>query len=388
MIRKSRIRVYPGLINDIVRTVLAENVGKGEYLKSFPAVFAEFINVKYAMFVPSDTVGIRFLLSGMGLNASDEIIMPAYASGFVSRLSRQNSIIAKHVDVDADSFNIDPDRIEAAITSHSKAVVASHMFGLPCDIEKVLHIAHKNGLKVIEDCTHSVGASSGNRQTGSFGDVAYFSLSTDGLLNTLGGGVIVTSDGEMARAMQAMITDDIRRSPKFPSSLRFLRKAICVLVERLFIERVMSGLNVPVPDRIERECARFTNLQALIGMKQLSMLNKLNARRRAAAQWYDSRLNDYAAFQRSGRGVQRVYHRYVANYPVMEQDPGKIKVFGRSKGVEVGIRSDIATVAGISGDAAAKFPVSSSLYDSNIQLPLFDDMKLSDREAVMKIFRK
>ncbi|MCK9595332.1 MAG: DegT/DnrJ/EryC1/StrS family aminotransferase [Candidatus Omnitrophica bacterium] len=385
MIRKSEMRVYPGLIGDIARTVLAEEVGKGAYLKSFAAALAEFLGVKHAMLVPSDTVGMRILLAGMGLKAGDEIILPAYCSGFVCRLNAQKICSPRFIDVEAGSFNIDPDLIEAAITPRSKAVVASHMFGLPCNIEEVLRVAHKNGLKVIEDCTHSAGALSGNKQSGSRGDAAYFTFSTGSSLNALGGGAIVTCDDGLARNIQALVTSDVRSSPKFPSSLRFLKKAGIVLTRRLLLDRALSGFGIPVSEGIERECARFTNLQALIGMKQLASLDKYNSRVEEAALRYNSRLKDLVSFQHCGFAVRRVYQRYVINCPGAKPDLDKIKMRARGKGLDIGIRSEIASTAGLSGLASGTLPVSARLYASNIQLPLFEGMGASVCDSVFSV---
>lgn len=385
MIPRTRMRVYPGLINDIVRTVLAEEVGKGAYLKPFAAKFAEFLGVKYAILVPSDPVGMRILFAGLGLTAADEVIMPAYCSGFVSRIIGRKSCIPRFIDVEAGSFNINPGLIEAAVTPRSKAVVASHMFGFPCDIEEITRVARKNGLKVIEDCTHCPGALLGNKQAGSFGDAAYFSLSTDGSLNALGGGVIVTNDDGLAKSIQELAAKDLRGSPKFPSSLRFLRKAVCVLTRRLLVDRILSGLGIPAPEKMERECARFTNLQALIGTKQLAALDKYNSISEKTAGRYNAGLKGFARPQRRDLPVRRVYHRYVVNCPGAEQDIDEIKKRARQKGFDIGVRAEIAACPGQAGPAAGCFPVSSRLYDTNIQLPMFEGLRAADCDAVINI---
>src|SRR5215813_5410395 len=98
------------------------------------------------------------------------------------------------VDIDPSTFNIDPARLEIAITPKTRAVVPTHLYGQPCDMDRIMPIARKHKLAVIEDCAHALGATYHGRRTGTFGDAAFFSFQMLKGLNAYGGGMAITAE--------------------------------------------------------------------------------------------------------------------------------------------------------------------------------------------------
>src|SRR5207249_6624884 len=110
----------------------------------------------------------------------------------------------KFVDIDPETFNIDPVRVEAAITPKTRAIVPTHLYGQPCDMEPIMAAARAHGLLVIEDCAHALGATYKGRKVGTFGNASFFSFQMLKPLNTYGGGVAVTNDRTVAARIRAL----------------------------------------------------------------------------------------------------------------------------------------------------------------------------------------
>ncbi|MDI6816837.1 MAG: DegT/DnrJ/EryC1/StrS aminotransferase family protein [Actinomycetota bacterium] len=171
------------------------NYWTGEQGRLFEREFADFVGSRYAVAVANGTVALELALRALGIGSGDEVIVPcrtfiASASSVVLRGARP--VV---VDVDADSQNITAGTIEAAITPLTKAIIAVHLAGWPCDMDAIMEVARKKDLKVIEDCAQAHGATYRGRTVGSFGDAAAFSFCQDKIMTSGGeGGMLVTDD--------------------------------------------------------------------------------------------------------------------------------------------------------------------------------------------------
>jgi len=174
------------------------NYWTGEEGRQFEVEFAEFCGAKHAVCLANGTLALELALQAMGIGAGDEVITTsrtfiASASCVVMRGARPVC-----VDVDRDSQNITAETIENAITPRTKAIIAVHLAGWPCDMDSILALAAANNLKVIEDCAQAQGATYNNRPVGSMGDAAAFSFCQDKIMTTAGeGGMLVTNDSAL-----------------------------------------------------------------------------------------------------------------------------------------------------------------------------------------------
>ncbi len=168
----------------------------------FEEKFAERVGVKYALGVTSGTAALIAGLVGIGIGPGDEVIVPAYT--FIASATAILAVNAIPVIVEVDdSLTLDPEAFEAAITPQTKAVMPVHMRGIPAQMDKIMDIARKHNLKVIEDVAQSDGGSFRGRRLGSIGDVGGFSLQYHKIITTGEGGIVTTDDEEvMNRARQ------------------------------------------------------------------------------------------------------------------------------------------------------------------------------------------
>lgn len=172
------------------------NYWTGNEGRLFEREFAEFVGCRYAVAVANGTVALELALRALGIGPGDEVVTSSRT--FIASASCIVSVGARPVfaDVDPDSQNITPDSIRSVLTPATKAIIAVHLAGWPCEIDGILALAREFGIKVIEDCAQAHGATYKGRAVGSFGDVAAFSFCQDKIMTTAGEGGMVSTDSE------------------------------------------------------------------------------------------------------------------------------------------------------------------------------------------------
>ncbi len=167
--------------------------GPNSKVLAFEKAFAARMGTKYALGVTSGTAALQVAMAALQIGPGDEVILPAWTwhSCFNTVVLAGALPVIAEID---ETFNIDPDDIERHITPQTRAVLAVHLQGNPCRIDRVLEIARKHRLRVIEDCAQSVGASFQGKPLGSFGDIGIYSLQQNKTITSGDGGALVTSD--------------------------------------------------------------------------------------------------------------------------------------------------------------------------------------------------
>lgn len=177
----------------------------GENVKSFEKEFSEYIGVKNSISVGNGTDALIIALRALGVGEGDEVITTSYT--FFATAEAISYVGAKpvFVDVDLDTYNIDVNKIEEKINSNTKAIIAVHIFGNPCDMDIINEIANKHSLFVIEDAAQAVGAEYKGKKIGTLSDIACFSFFPTKNLGCAGdGGMIVTNDDNLATILKAL----------------------------------------------------------------------------------------------------------------------------------------------------------------------------------------
>src|SRR5439155_7390101 len=172
-----------------------------------------------------------YILQALQLPEGSEIILPALTFWVIPELARAAGLKVVFADVDPATFTIDPAAIERVITPNTRALVPTHLYGLPCDMDAVMAIAHKHDLKVIEDCAHALGATYRGKPIGTFGDAAIFSFQTLKPLNCYGGGLALIRDAAAAQRVRALA----EREP-WPDAKRIENRLLVGRLQRIFIK--------------------------------------------------------------------------------------------------------------------------------------------------------
>ena len=190
-------------IEAINRVVKSNRYSMGKEVEEFEREFAKYFDSKYAVMVNSGSsanllaIAALFYSNKYKLKAGDEILVPAVSWATTYMPLQQYGLKVRFIDIDKETLNIDVNKIEAAITKNTKAIFAVNLLGNPIDYEKLLNIAHRNNLTVIEDNCESMGAKFNGKYAGTFGLLGTFSTFFSHHISTMEGGMIVTDDEEL-----------------------------------------------------------------------------------------------------------------------------------------------------------------------------------------------
>ncbi len=239
---------------------------EGPFVKQLEDNMAKRIGRKYAVAVSNGSVAIDTAIMALDIKRGDEVIMPTFT--IISCIAPIIRAGAKPVliEVDESTWNMRVEDIEAKITSKTKAIMVVHIYGLPVDMEPVLIIAEKYGLKIIEDAAEMIGQTYKGKECGSFGDISTFSFYPNKHITTGEGGMIFTDDSVLADRCR-----EIRN--------------LCFIPPRRFIHKDL-GWNF-----------RMTNLQAALGVAQLEQLDRFLTIKRKIGNLYNRLLSDTEGIQ-------------------------------------------------------------------------------------------
>lgn len=214
-IRDKNFSRYIGMAVDdkILRMTSAEadvikdywHVLGGPHVRGFAAEFATKMDVPYAIPVSSATAGLSVALAAAGIGPGDEVIVPAISFSATAMSVLMYNSIPVFVDVDPETFCIDPAAIERAITPHTKAILVVHLAGNVADMDEIMLIARRHGLKVIEDACQAIGADLHGIKAGAIGDAGVFSFQQSKNIMTGEGGMIITCDSDIARRARLIV---------------------------------------------------------------------------------------------------------------------------------------------------------------------------------------
>lgn len=171
---------------------------KGKFIKKFEENFSNFVGVKNSIAVSNGTVALHVALLALGIREGDEVIVPTFT--YVASVNAIQYTRAKpvFVDSDKDTWQIDTKKIEGKISPKTKAIMAVHIYGHPCEMDEIVRIAKKYDLFIIEDCAEAIGTYYKGKHSGSFSDIATFSFFGNKAITTGEGGMVVTNNDALA----------------------------------------------------------------------------------------------------------------------------------------------------------------------------------------------
>jgi len=239
---------------------------EGPFVQRFEEQFASRVGRKYGIAVSNVSVALDAAVKALGIGPSDEVILPTFTIISCAAAVVRAGAIPVVVDCDPQTWNMDVSQIGSKITRKTKAIMAVHIYGLPVDMDPVIDLAKKYGLRIIEDAAEAHGLKYKNKPCGSFGDLSTFSFYPNKLVTTGEGGMILTDDEVLAGRCRSL------RNLCFEAKQRFVHEDL--------------GWNF-----------RMSNVQAALGVAQLEKLDDFVARKKRMGQRYTASLSSIPQLQ-------------------------------------------------------------------------------------------
>ncbi len=337
------------------RVVASQYFILGPEVEGFEKDIAQYCGTDHAVGVSSGTDALLVCLMALGVSEGDEVITPSFTffatAGSILRMGARPVF----VDIQPDTFNMDPDRIEAAVTPKTKAIMPVHLFGQCVDMEPVLSLAEKHGLTVIEDAAQAIGAEYKGRRAGSLGTVGCFSFFPSKNLGAFGdGGMVTTNDGALADTIRVLRNQGAKTK----------------------YHHTHLGGNF-----------RLDALQAAVLRVKLAYLESWTERRRENAAFYTQRLEELGIADSLVTPPPIVHERHVFNqYVIRARERDKLREFlaANNVGTEMYYPRSMHVQEAVMERVSAhgQFPVSNTASKEVLALPIYPELTLEQKEHV------
>jgi dTDP-4-amino-4,6-dideoxygalactose transaminase len=328
----------------------------GTPLTSFEQSFAAWCEARHALGVANGTDALQLALRALGVGSGDEVI--TVPNTFIATAAAIATLGAKpvFVDIDPETYTIDPALITRAVTPRTKAIIPVHLYGQPADMRPIMEIARRHGLSVVEDAAQAHGATYDGRRVGSIGHIACFSFYPGKNLGAYGdGGAVTTNDDQLA--------DRISRLRDHGRLTKYVHAEV--------------GFN-----------SRLDAIQAAILLVKLHHLDHWNRMRRRAAEWYDAELSETGVKSPRVRpGSTHVYHLYVIETDRRGDLQAKLEAAGVSTGVHYPLPLHLQPAFAHLGYRQGDLPRAEGIAARLLSLPIFPELTSEQVARVAAIVR-
>ncbi len=327
----------------------------------FEESFRMRIGAGHAVAVSSATAALHLALVSAGIGEGDEVIVPAMTFAASAEVIRYQGAVVVMADVERDTHLLDAERLDEKITPRTRAVMPVHYGGLPCDMDRIMEIARRRGLVVVEDAAHSLPAEYRGRQVGTIGDITCFSFYATKTLAVGEGGMITTEKGDWAERLRSLRLHGIGKDAW----------------KRYSAEGSWAYDVLEIGYKYN-----MTDLSAAIGIEQLKKLDWMNERRAAVAAAYDAAFAGADALIPYGRreGRSSAWHLYPLrlNLEALSIDRARFITELKERGVGASVHFIPLyrfTHYSEMGYRAADYPASEWVFDREVSLPIYPGME-------------
>lgn len=323
----------------------------GKNVEEFEREWAKYLGVKYAVGVGNGTDALIIAIKACGIGSGDEVIIPAFTFVATSFAITLNGATPVFVDIDPKTHSIDVGLIEKAITKKTKAIIPVHLYGNPADMDKIIHIAKKHKLLIIEDAAQAHGAEYKKKKAGTMGHVGCFSFYPAKNLGALGdGGAVVTNN--------KVLYGKILKLRNYGQIKKYHSESF--------------GFN-----------SRLDEMQAGFLRIKLATLDHANKKRRKIVDVYKKELSTYVKFPRETENGKSCYHLFTIQLKSRAKRMKRLQKMGVSTLIHYPIPLHLQKAYKSLGYKKGDFPVSETIAETTVSLPLFPSMSLRQARYVI-----
>jgi dTDP-4-amino-4,6-dideoxygalactose transaminase len=362
-------------IEEVVDALRSGWITTGPKTKAFERRFAEYVGARHAIAVNSCTGGLHVALAAANIGPGDEVIVPTMTFCSTANVVVHQGATPILVDVEPDTLNIDPERLEAALTPRTRAVLPVHLYGHPCDMDRIGEIAEAHNLLVVEDAAHAVAAKWHGERVGAFSPATVFSFYATKNLTTAEGGMITTDHDAYAERMRIWTLHGISRD----AWKRYSAEG------SWYYEVSVPGFKY-----------NLTDLQAALGLHQLARLESMTQQRTGLAARYDERLSDLQEIELPAvrDGIRHAWHLYPIRLRLEQLTIDRAEFIEQLKAEGIGTSVHFIPLHRHPyyrerlGSRPTDFPVADAAYERLVSLPLYTRMSEQDVDDVVEAVRR
>jgi dTDP-4-amino-4,6-dideoxygalactose transaminase len=371
----SRPDIDQAEIDEVVDTLRSGWITTGPKTKEFERRFAEYVGARHAIAVNSCTGGMHIALAAAGIGPGDEVVVPTMTFCATANVVVHLGATPIIVDVEPDTLNMDPQRLEAAITPSTKAVIPVHLYGHPCDMDYTHKIAKTHRLLVVEDAAHAVAAEWRGRRVGTLSPATAFSFYATKNLTTAEGGMITTDDDEYAEQMRIWTLHGISRD----AWNRYAAEG------SWYYEVCVPGFKYNI-----------TDLQSALGLHQLARLEAMTQQRAELAAAYQAGLGDLPEIELPAlrSGIRHAWHLYAIRLRLESLSITRAAFIEQLRAEGIGTSVHFIPLhrqpyyRDRFGLRPSDFPVADAAYERLVSLPLYTRMIEQDVDDVVEAVRR
>jgi len=352
---------------EVLRVLKTPNLSLGPKLREFEQRIARYIGVKYAIAVSSGTSGLHLIIKALGIKEGDEVITTPFSFIVSSNCILYERAKPVFVDIEEETYNIDPKKIEEKITKKTKAILAVDVFGHPADWDKLQRIAEKYHLSLIEDSAEALGSEYKGKKCGSFGRVAILSFYPNKQITTGEGGIILTNNKKIADLCRSMANQGRR------------------VKGGKWLEHIRLGFNY-----------RMSDINAALGIAQLKRLKQICGKRKKVAQIYNKKLGSFLEIKipSVAQNVKMSWFVYVImlSRKYSKKDRDLIIKEMAKKGIQCSTYFQSIHLQPfyrkMFNYKLGSFPISENVSQRSIALPFYNNLKEREINYVVKTLKK
>ena len=296
----------------------SQRLSQGKFVNEFEKKFALLHNKKYGVMCNSGTSALHIALETLkeidGWDKNTEVLVPAITFIATSNACLHAGLKVNFVDVDKFTYNIDVDQIEQHITSNTKCIIPVHTFGMPCDMNRIVDIAKKHNLRIIEDCAESHFAKIDGVSVGSFGDLSCFSTYVAHTITSGIGGITLTNDTNMMEVLRSLIAHG--RACTCERCIASDANVVCPKRMKTEIDRRFSFVRIGYSYRVGE-------IEGALGLAQLERKDEIMSKRHSNAMYLISKLEKYKNHLQLPKYNERINHTYMM-FPIVIKNSEKI----------------------------------------------------------------
>ncbi|MDP6648400.1 MAG: UDP-4-amino-4,6-dideoxy-N-acetyl-beta-L-altrosamine transaminase [Candidatus Woesearchaeota archaeon] len=362
-------------IEEVIKVLKSGWLTTGPKVTEFEENMQKYLGCKKAIGLSSCTGGLHIALAALGIKKGDEVIVPTYTFAASAHVVAWLGAKPVLVDVEKDTFNIDPKKIKGAITDKTKAIIPVHFAGHSCDMDRIMAIAEKHNLYVIEDAAHAIGTDYKGKKIGNFGNATAFSFYATKTITTAEGGMVVTNDEELGKKLKRYSYFGVDKD----AFNRYADKG------NWYYEIVELGYKY-----------NMDNIQGALGLEQLKKLESFIERRRELANLYTSLLKGVPGIivPLEKEYTKHSYHLYPILLDIENTSMSRDEFIDKLKEHNIGASVHFIplhlhpyyqkTYDYKKGD----FPTAEYLFDREVSLPLYPGMSEEDIRYVAETVRE